>query len=74
MTKDEFIKTSSSLGYASKVETENWCELNPKEAYAEKDYEELFRWVDSKKRWDIQTLSLGFGGKTTKRYRHTYKM
>lgn len=67
MTRDEFIKSSSRLGYCTKDEAEGYCNKNQKEVYTEDDYVEVCRFVDSR-RYRLPGSPLAGGGYTSKRY------
>ena len=75
MTKEEFILQSASLGYSNKNQGEKWCGKHPKDNYTEEDFEELFRWCESCQEKNNSGVWHSIGGvKTTKCYKHTYKM
>ena len=75
MTKKEFISQSARLGYSNKKQGEKWCENHPKDNYTEKDFEELFRWCEACREKNNSGVWHSIGGvKTTKCYKHTYKM
>lgn len=65
MTKEEFIKTSCSLGYCSKKQAETYCE--GKDELTDDDYIGVYRMVEEQKPRQYGR-SLGNGGYTSKRF------
>lgn len=74
MNKKTFIDRSASLGYANKKQAAEWCELHPKENYAEEDYENLFRWCETRREKHNGVWHTVNGCRTTKSYSHKTKM
>lgn len=70
MTKAEFIKNASSLGYCTKAQAGHYCTIHDKDEYTEEDYEGVFRYADAQYYRDktLPTYGLLDGGSTTKRY------
>lgn len=70
MTKAEFIKNASSLGYCTKAQASEYCTHHKKDEYTEEDYREVFRHADAQyyKQLDNTFTPIGNGGRSTLRY------
>ena len=63
MTKEEFIKSATKLGYCTKRQAEEYCE--GREKFTEDDYIAVFRKAESEE-YRYRGISLGDGGYTSK--------
>ena len=65
MTKEEFIKSATKLGYCTKRQAEEYCE--GKEIFTEDDYIAVYRKAECEE-YRYRGIGLGNGGYTTKHY------